>query len=66
MTRKHLYLAAAALAGAVVAYFCTTTEAQASDDATPTVTGNVTGGDPIIVSGTFGYALPATIPTLRR
>lgn len=67
MNKKYLYLAAAGLAGAILAYFCTKAHAEAADAAAPVISGGgtVIGGDPIIVSGTFGYALPAAVPARR-
>lgn len=66
MSRKNLYLGAAALAAGVIAYFCAKAHAEAADATPSAASGTVTGGDPVILSGTFGYALPAAIPTIRQ
>jgi len=73
MRSKFVYIAVAGGAAALLAYLVFEAKGAAGgidDGITPSVgtntTGTVTGGDPVIVSGTFGYALPAAIPTLRR
>jgi hypothetical protein len=70
MTTKYVYLAVAGVGAAILAYLCFESMANAAANTAPAVTpgggqGVVVAGDPTIVSGTFGYALPAQIPNLK-
>jgi hypothetical protein len=69
METEYAYIVGAGLLAAVLVYCWHDTPAAAASPNGVTAglglaTGVVTGGDPIIVSGTFGYPLPS--PTFKR